>query len=426
MVRNSRLKCGLELVHHYVPHTRFVDIALGVGVGSRYEPKKLSGISHFIEHMLFRGCERLPSSYQLNFEFDRIGDGLNAMTFKEFTLYTTKVPVENLSRALDLMAEVLGRPLFNDIDTERGIVLEEILEELDERGRETDIENISRTKIFGDHPLARPVLGRSQTVKRLKVSDLRDFHARHYVASNMVLAISGAVPWNQCKTAADVAFARYPLKGHGGVETPEPAPKPRPGLNCIDSKGSQAEVLISFTMPGEQDPGELSRLFLSRVLDDGISSRLQRTVCERRGLLYDISCGIESFTDIALFDVQFSVSSSKLLEVVRLVMGELVVLKRELIGNDEFTVVRDRFTRDVQESSESTRNMSALMAEAFLLKLPMPIDSEEYQGRIKETTPENVQAVARQAFNRGNCSVTVKGRVSAAQKKALLTLMKNV
>lgn len=426
MIRNTRLKCGLELVHHYLPHTRFVEIALGVGVGSRYEPKKLSGISHFIEHMLFRGCERLPSSYQLNFEFDRIGDGLNAMTYKEFTLYTTKVPAQHLNRALDLMAQVLGHPLFNEIDTERGIILEEILEELDENGNECDIENISRRKIFGDHPLARPVLGRSQTVKRLKTADLREFHARHYVTSNMVLAISGAVPWNQCKTAADLAFARYPLKGHGGVETPESASKPRPGLYFIEGKGSQTEVLISFSMPGEQDPGELSRLFLSRVLDDGISSRLQRTVCERRGLLYDISCGIESFTDVALFDVQFSVSSSKLLEVVELVMGELTTLKREVVGSEEFMVVRDRFTRDVQETSESTRHMSSLMAEAFLLKLPMPIDSQEYQERIKETTPDNVRTVARQAFMPANCSLTVKGRVSAAQKKKLVRLVKAV
>lgn len=424
MIQNTRLDCGLELVHHDASHTRFVEIALSVGVGSRYEPKELSGICHFIEHMLFRGCEALPSSYQLNLAFDRIGDGLNAMTYKEFTLFTTRVPAESAGRAFELLAAVLGRPLFNDIDTEREIILEEILEELDATGRESDVEVISRKKIFGDHALARPVLGRSNTVKKLSIQELRDFHGKFYVPSNMVLAVSGAITWEQTKDLANRAFSQYPEFNQELGSYADGTPLPRAGVHLVKDKASQAQVLLSFFMPGEQTPGELSRLFLTRVLDDGISSRLQRTVCERRGLLYDISCSIESFTDIALFDVQFAVSPQKLVQVVELVLGELRLLKRELVGPDEFSVVRDRFTRDVQEMAESSKQMAALMAEAFLLKLPMPLDSDEYLARINEMTPQAVRATAEQAFAREQCAVTVKGKMSVAQVRDIKSLLK--
>lgn len=425
MIQNTRLSSGLELVHHSIPHTKFVDIALGIGVGSRYETAHLAGISHFIEHMLFRGCKRLPTSYELNVAFDRIGDGLNAMTYKEFTLFTTKVPVEQFSLALELMCEVLAHPLFEGVDTERGIILEELLEELDEKGKQSDIENILRAKTFGKHALGRPVLGQTRTVKRITSSDLRDFHSKFYVPSNMVLSVAGGVPWNQCQRAAEMAFSRFDLVDHD-IAPAEPVGVLKPGVHFVEGKGSQVQALLSFFMPGEQTPGELSRLFISRLLDDGISSRLQRTVCERRGLLYDISCGIESMTDVALFDIQFSVSPGKLLEVVDLVLKELKLLKAEPVSNEEFETVRGRFTRDIYETSESSRSMANLMAEAFLLKLPMPIDSAEYRARLGELTHEAVQLEAKAAFQPKQCAFIAKGKISAKQKTEIKKLIRSL
>ena len=191
MIQNTKLGSGLEVVHYPIPQTRFVEIALAVGIGTRYESKRLMGISHFTEHILFRGCRLLPTSYQLNLEFDRIGDGLNAMTGKEFTMFTTKVPSEEMANALKLLAGVVSEPLFRDVDTERGIILEETLEELDEKGADSDIENISRKLIFGEHTLAYPVLGRPETIKNITESELMDFHASHYLPNNMVLAVAG-------------------------------------------------------------------------------------------------------------------------------------------------------------------------------------------------------------------------------------------
>lgn len=425
MIQNARLSNGLELVHHAIPHTKFVDIALGVGVGSRYEPAHLAGISHFIEHMLFRGCKRMPTSYELNVAFDRIGDGLNAMTYKEFTLFTTKVPVEHFALALELLCEVLAHPLFDGIDTERGIILEEILEELDENRKQNDIENILRAKTFGTHALGRPVLGETRTVKRIKAEELREFHATYYIPSNMVLSVAGGVSWGQCRRAAELAFSRFDLTDRE-IPSPEPVESLKPGVHFAKGKGSQVQALISFFMPGEQTPGELSRLFISRLLDDGLSSRLQRTVCERRGLLYDISCGIESMTDVALFDVQFSVSSGKLLEVVDLVLNELKLLKAEPVTNEEFETVRGRFTRDIYETAENSRSMASLMAEAFLLKLPMPIDPAEYRGRLSELTHEAVRQEAQAAFQAKRCAFIAKGKVSAKQKAELKKLIKSL
>ena len=434
MIQNIKLSSGLELVHCPIPQTRFVDIALAVAVGSRHEQKRLMGISHFTEHILFRGCRTLPTSYQLNLEFDRIGEGLNAMTGREFTMFTTKVPTEELAKALKFLAGVVSEPLFRDIDTERGIILEETLEELDEDGKDDDIDNISRRLIFGDHPLGYPVLGRPETIKNITEPELMDFHASNYLPSRMVLSVAGGSAWNKCKQAAEEAFGRRFIRTSAVAKNRGRANSIRelkikdliPGLHFAKGSGSQVEVILSFFIPGERAPGELARMFLSRVLDDGISSRLQRTVCERRGLLYDISCGAESFTDVGLFDVQFSVSTQKLVEVVEVVVAELRLLSNELVGADELGIIRDRFRRDVYATSESSRGMATLMAEAFLLRLPLPLEPRDYDARITELTAEAVRDEAARAFRFERCAFVAKGDVSPAQRRSIRRILKRL
>ncbi|MBI3558265.1 MAG: insulinase family protein [Deltaproteobacteria bacterium] len=439
MIQNIKTSSGLELAHFSLPHTRFVDIALAIGVGSRHEQKRLMGISHFTEHILFRGCRTLPTSYQLSLEFDRIGEGLNAMTGREFTMFTTRVPNEELARALKLLAGVVSEPLFRDVDTERGIILEEILEELDEDGKDDDLDNISRKFIFGDYPLGYPVLGRPETVKNITESELMDFHATYYLLSNMSLAVAGGASWAKCKQAVEDAFGRRfirpaaPSSARGRMPAPARA-RPseiklkdlRSGIHFVEGSGSQVEVIFSFFIPGERAPGEMARMFLSRVLDDGISSRLQRTVCERRGLLYDISSGSESFTDVGLFDVQFSVSTQKLVEVVEVVVAELRLLGRELIGAEEFGIVRERFRRDGYSTAESARGMATLMSEVYLLRLPLPLEPREHEARINELTPQAVRDEAARAFRFDHCAFVAKGDVSPAQRRAIRRILKRL
>ncbi len=435
MIQNIKLASGLDLVHFGITHTRFVEIALAVGVGSRYEQKRLMGISHFTEHILFRGCRTLPTSYQLSLEFDRIGEGLNAMTGREYTMFTTKVPVEELGKALKLLAGVVSEPLFRDVDTERGIILEEKYEELDEDGHDDDIDNISRKFIFGEHPLGFPVLGRPDTIKNITESELMDFHASNYLPGNMALAIAGGASWGKCKQAAEEAFGRRFIRT---AQRPRASGRAVPasrelkikdlkaGIHYVSGTGSQVEVVLSFFIPGERAPGEMARMFLSRVLDDGISSRLQRTVCERRGLLYDISSGSESFTDVGLFDVQFSVSSQKLVDVVEVLVAELRLLSDELVGPEEFTIVRDRFRRDVYATAESAHGMATLMAEVYLLKLPMPLEPREHEARISELTPEAVRDEASRAFRFDHCAFVAKGAVSTAQRRSIRRILKRL
>lgn len=437
-IRNERLPGGLELVFYPTPGTRFVDIVLAVPVGSRHDPPSLRGLSHFAEHMIFRGCKLLPSGPLLNLEFERLGEGLNALSHKEYTAFTTRVPAQSLEQTLKYLASVVNDPLFDEIETERGIVLEEILEELDENGREADIENISRRAIFGAHPLAYPVLGRAPTVKRIRENDLRVFHQMHYLPSRMVLSVAGGCSWEKTVAAANAAFAAFgdtPNRGEaasgsravgGGADIVQGPPKPRAGVRFVDENGSQVQAIVSFFMPGEQSPGELARLFLCRVLDDGISSRLQRTVCERRGLLYDISCELESMADVALFDVQFNVSAAKLCEVLELVLGELKRLREELVAPEEFSMVKGRFTRDVQATAESSRAMAALLAEAFVLRLPFPIEPNEYEARIRELTPEAVRAEARNGFRAARAVFVSKGRVPAMVQKRVRKILKSL
>ncbi len=429
-LQTRRLSSGLGLVVYPIRSTKFIEIALGIGVGTRYEPEHLAGIAHFVEHILFRGCEKFQTSFELNRTFDSISDGLNAFTHKEYTVYQTRVFHDALKPAIEAIASVVGEPLFKDVDIERGIILEELLEDLDEQGRQASLENIARKLTFGNHSLGRNVLGTKSSLKRIQLEDLKYFHSQFYQPNNMVLVLCGDIRIEKIATHIDRIFldifgrrtfrSSKPVFGEDYVEVKHTKNR----IEFItDPSASQAEVLMTFRAPGERRPGVLERMFLSRILDDGLSSRLQRKVSEQRGLVYNISTSIEAFTDVSLFDIEFTVSKKKLTTVISAIFEELQDLRRQKISEDEFNHVKRRFEHDVLATSENARAMSQVLAEAFTLKLPFPVDPAEYIGQLQHLTREKILREARRLFQANAFSLYIKGpRLTAKQKSDIQCL----
>ena len=184
---------GLTVVVVEQPHIHSIELAMFVRSGLRFEHMTNNGISHFIEHMLFRGNSTFPNSYLLNREFELIGRDLRASTMSDHTYYGFSPHISNLNRAMDLFSEFFSDPTFPEIELERGIILEECLEDLNEKGIDVDINNLACKLLYPEDALARPTIGTEESIKNIRVEDLKTHYAQFYTPENMILVVAGCV-----------------------------------------------------------------------------------------------------------------------------------------------------------------------------------------------------------------------------------------
>ena len=304
-----------------------------VRAGLRYETPQNNGISHFLEHMMFRGNKKYPNSIALNMEFENIGRDLRASTLGEYTQYGFSPHVLKLEKGVELFSEFFSSPTFPEIELERGIILEEYLEELNEEGVNVDINNQACQLLYPDTPMAWPTIGTEETIKSIKTEMLRDYFNRHYVPGNMVLAFAGPINHENVFELSKKYFSG--LKN--GVE---PFPKDHfigsiqekqetPGLHFQENSDSQIELQICFRSCSYNDPDFLVLALISRVSDDGFTSRLQRVLREERGLVYSVECRATSMSDLGTIDFDVTMRPEKVVEVTNILLKEIKTFSKE-------------------------------------------------------------------------------------------------
>ena len=298
-------------------------LALYVRVGSRFEDKETNGLSHFLEHMLYRGTPRLPSAHQVNLAFERLGGFLYAATHTDFGVFSVTLPPESMDEASSHFGELLREPLFADIEIEKGIVCEEILEDLDDEGRQVDADNISRALIYPTHPLGFTITGDETRVRSFDDAMLRAHHARHYVAKSSVLVYSGPVDADEAMAMGARDFSWMPPGERilGGV--PEHTQK-KPRYKRVENSSSQTELRVCLRAPSEQSAERPVIEMLMRILDDGMSTRLYHRICDAGGLCYDVSAGYDGYEDDGIVDFAAGV----LHERAPLVTREILAIAR--------------------------------------------------------------------------------------------------
>ncbi len=228
-VGRSRLPNGLRLVTVETPHLHSAAISLYVRAGSRYETPRTNGLSHFVEHMLFRGSSQFPNSFALNLAIEEIGGTLYAETGRDYSLYQIPLQPAELPRGLEILGDLFSTPSFRDIDLERQIIIEEILEDLDDDGRNVNLDDLSRLAAWDGHPLGYTITGPLRNVRRFKTDEVRAHFQRFYGATNMVLCVAGPFRHTRVEALARAAFARCRA---GGPTRPDAAARPhrRPAL----------------------------------------------------------------------------------------------------------------------------------------------------------------------------------------------------
>jgi predicted Zn-dependent peptidase len=407
---------GLRVVVASQRQLHRAHVALWARVGSRYETRANNGIGHFLEHMIYRGTPRIPSAHAVNLAFERLGGSLFASTQVDHGIFSLTLPPDSFDDACSLFGEVLSHPAFLDIDIERGIVLEEILEDLDDEGRQVDADNLSRSLIYGDHPLGFTITGSEAQVRTFDESALRGHHELHYTADNLVLAFSGNVEEAHAVQIATRDFGS--LMGGAPIRGTAPEHAQREArLKVVDNVSSQTDLRVCLRALSEGDPLRPALDVLMRIIDDGMSTRLYHRLCDARGLCYDVSAGYDGYEDDGVIDVAAGVQHRRVGLVTREILSMFEELAREGPTDDELEKARRRIAWDAQGLVDSAEEMSSFFAAGLLFDRFATVD--DHVAELVRITANEVREAALRVARPDRLNVVAVGLLERDEYRRL-------
>ncbi len=400
---------GLRVVVAPQPQLHRAHVALWARVGSRFETRTDNGISHFLEHMIYRGTRRVPSAHEVNLAFERRGGTLFASTQVDHGIFSLTLPPESLDSACGLFGDVLSQPAFLDIDIERGIVLEEILEDLDDEGRQVDADNLSRALIYRDHPLGFTITGSEKQVLSFDEAALRRWHDNHYTSGNTVLAFAGAVDFDEAMRLAERDFGAF-ARGDRIASVPPKHTQKKARFQMVDNMSSQTELRVCFRAFAESHPLRPALDVLMRIVDDGMSTRLYHRLCDERGLCYDVSAAFDCYEDDGIIDVAAGVQHSRAARVTREILAMFEELALDGPTDDELQKARHRIAWDARSLADSAEETAALYAGGLLFeRFASPA---EHVAELLRVRAEDVRDATRQLAQPDRLNVVAVGLAS--------------
>lgn len=418
---------GLMVVTVEMPHIHTMEVSMFVRAGLRFENEKNNGISHFLEHMMFRGNRKYADSIALNMEFEKIGRDLRASTLGEYTQYGFSPHVSELDKAMEIFSEFFYSPTFPEIELERGIILEEYYEELNEEGVNVDINNQACKLLYPGTPISWPTIGTEETIKGVTVEMLRDYCSTHYVPGNMVLAMAGPIEHELHLELAEKYFSIFtnetkPIKKNhfiGSISDKQTEPQ---FLFQKDSD-SQIELQVCFRSCSYNHKDFLTMGLISRIFDDGFTSRLQRVLREERGLVYSVECRATSMSDIGTMDFDVTVRPEKLLEVTQVLLEEIKIFASQGPTDYEVAHVKKRYMFDLD--SELDDPYKQVVRYAFPHLYSEELSVEEERNQVLAISKERIMEVAKKTFVPEVLNLILVGPYTPELKEDLEKLIQN-
>lgn len=363
--RVARTHSGLRVVTAPQPQLHRAHVALYVRVGSRFETPPTNGLSHFLEHMLYRGTPRLANAHEVNLAFENLGGYLYAATQADYGVFSVTLPPESLAEVTGLFADVITQPTFADIDIEKEIVCEEILEDLDDEGRQVDADNLSRALIYPTHPLGFTITGDEDRVRSFTEEMLAQHHGRHYTRESSVLVFSGAIDPDRAFELADRCFEGLARAPRAVAEPPVHAQK-KPRLSVVENVSSQTELRVCFRAMGERSRVRPELDMLMRLLDDGMSTRLYHRICDEKGLCYDVSAIYDGYEDDGVIDFSAGVQHARSSVVTREILSLLDELAESGPTEAELDKARRRNAWETRTMMDSPEDLAGFYAGGLL------------------------------------------------------------
>ena len=399
-VRRTVLPGGLRVVTERVAGVRSASVGIWVGVGSRDEQPSVAGAAHFLEHLLFKGTAT-RSALEIAESVDSVGGELNAFTAKEHTCFYAHVLDDDLALAVDMVADVVlrGTCAAEDVEVERGVVLEEIAMRDDDP--EDLLQDVFATALFGNHPLGRPIIGSVESIEAMTRSQLHSFHRRRYTPERMVVAAAGNVDHDEVVRLVRAAFAGH-LDHSAAPEAPRSgvARLPgRPGLSVTERDSEQAHVVLGMRSIDRHDPRRWALSVLNAAVGGGMSSRLFQRVREERGLAYSVYSGVESHADAGVFSVYAGCQPENLGEVLAVVDEVLGDVASDGLTEAEVTRGKGQLRGTLVLGLEDSASRMSRLGRSEL-SFGAHLDVDQTLTRIDAVTPEQVRAVAAAVLRR--------------------------
>jgi len=406
-IERTILPNGVRVITEHMANVRSVTVGIWIGTGSREESPQESGISHFIEHMVFKGTKN-RSAEQIARSVDSIGGGLDAFTSKELVSYNVKVLDEHLPEAFDVVADLVRNPLFEkaDIEKEKGVILEELKMEVD--NPEYLIHEIFSSNFWKGHALGRPILGTKQTIRAFDRDKVERYYRQFYTPSNILITAAGNLRHQQLAELAESHFADLKPR-----RTPTVAKAPRPHAPLVfRNKNSLEQVHVYLGVPSIPMPHEsrFACYILNAILGGGMSSRLFQNIREKQGLAYTVYSELTMYHDAGCMLIYAGTSLRSAGKVVESIVHELHEMVEHRVTPEELRRAKDHLKGSYVLGLESTSSrMGNLARQEFYFQRFFSLD--EMLERVEKVTAEEVQNLSEQFFDPKSMAVAMLGRL---------------
>jgi predicted Zn-dependent peptidase len=380
-------------------------LALGVWVrvGSRDEPAHQAGIAHFIEHMVFKGTTN-RTAFQISEEVDALGGYINAMTHKEYTLFHIDVLPEHLEAALDILADLVKNPRFaeEDIRKEQGVVLEEI--RMTEDNPQEKVFDLFVERIWDhQHPMARPILGKAETVRRFDRPGIIEFH-RYYQPEHLIVTAAGAIAPQRVVDAVKRVFGE--LEPGARLPARQP-PQPTKHFYIEDRDSQQANLVLGVPSVGRHDERRFALEVMNTILGGGMSSRLFKKIREELGLAYAVFSSANLFEDSGLFIIYVGTEPKNARQTVEISIEEIDRMVREPVPQSELRLAKEKLKGNILLGLETAHSRMVRLGIGELYQIHAPV--EELVQKIEQVTSEEIQQIARELFSSDGLSLSAVG-----------------
>ena len=416
MYKKDALKNGLHVITSHMPHMESVSLGIWIGVGARHEEKRICGISHLMEHMLFKGTT-LRTANDLKEAIEGVGGSFNGFTSEEVTCYLVKLPSKHLELGLDVLSDMVLDPQLDpkELEKEKYVICEEIKMYQDQPAHH--VFDILAQAMWPDHPLGRPIAGYLDTVKAFKRVDLEEFKKKHYQPANISIVATGRVDRKSVLEFARKTFSMSSLKKSFSSESVKGKIKGN-DIEFFKKNTKQTHIAFGFHSMNRTHKLRYALALLNIILGGNMSSRLFDRLRERKALCYDISSSVRRYKDTGAFIIHAGVDNNKLLDASKEIIHELIDVKKNDVTADELYRAKEYVGGQLLLALEDTASRMLWLGEKMMTEGGAP-PVKELLRKIDKVTAGDIKAAANIVFNKKNLNFATVGPAGENMKKEL-------
>ncbi len=419
--QKTKLKSGLRVVTVPMKNANSVTVLLLVGTGSKYETKDISGISHFLEHMFFKGTQKRPNTLAISEVLDKIGGQYNAFTSKEVTGYWAKVDKKHTDVALDWISDIFLNSKFDaeELEREKGVVTEELNMYLDMP--QSHVGELFEELLYGDTPAGWQIVGTKETIAAYTRDKLIEYYHSHYSNDNTVICVAGDIDEKEIGQKLETLFATIQVRP-AAEKLPVKEEQSKPGLLMHHKKTDQTHFCLGVRAYDMYDPRRFALQLISVMLGGNMSSRLFISVRERHGLGYYIHTSVDMATDTGYLVTQAGIKNNNLEKAVELVLKEYKDIRDNGVSEEELQKAKDYVRGSTSLSLDGTDTQASFYATQEVMNQPT-LTPEEKLTMIDKVTVADIKEVAKDIFKNEKLNLSVIGAFEEKDKETFSNLL---